>query len=606
MLQQITIKNIATFDEAGASFNPQQVNFIFGNNGSGKTTIGNVIADISKYPSCSLKWQQKPLETLVYNRRFVHQNFGQPTDIRGIFTFGENNIAEIENIATNQAELNLQEIELQKHQAEIEIKNNDLEKLAKNFKEIKCWENIYKKYELIFKEAFKSYKTKEKFADKILFLCRQYGGAPNTQAIPTYEELAAKAQTILNDEAVRAPQIQKFSSINFTDLEQNPILSEIIIGKNDVDIAGLITNLQNSDWVKSGTNYLKINDQNCPFCQQQISTDFKQQLDKYFDQSYQQKIAELEIAQNQYRLQGAILLDLIQNYQNLNHQFINADALSDLEKIIRTTHEKNLLTVSNKIKEPSLKIQLDSISPNISKLQSLIELAIASTNKHNALIDNIKKERELLINQIWDFVADQAKDDLKKHLNDQRNIETEIENLQKNERFSKQKIRDLKNTIAASEAKITSIMPAIEAINSALVDVGFTNFSLTTEVDQSSYKIVRANGEDAKKTLSEGEKTLITFLYFYYLTSGGFDQNDTANQRVVVLDDPISSLDDNILKVVANLTKKLIDSCRKGGKIKQIFILTHNSGFWKELAEEQNDALILTIQKINNKSQFII
>ena len=249
---------------------------------------------------------------------------------------------------------------------------------------------------------------------------------------------------------------------------------------------------------------------------------------------------------------------------------------------------------------------MDSLVPHIAKLQTLIELAISSIKKHNELIDNIKKERELLINQIWEFIADEAKEKVQSHNKDQRDIEIVIENLQKNERLVKQKIRDLKSEIAASEAKITSIKPAIDAINTVLANVGFTNFSLAQGQDKSSYKIIRQNGDDARKTLSEGEKTLITFLYFYHLTKGGFDQDETANERVIVLDDPISSLDDSILLVVANLTKKLIDDCKNGSKIKQIFVLTHNSYFWKELTQaalgEQNE-LFFVLKKVDNKSQ---
>ena len=601
-ITKITIKNIASFDVQGAEFEPNQINFIYGSNGSGKTTIANVLTDPSKYPSCKINWQQKPLETLVYNRLFVHRNFGQPTDIRGIFTFGENNITEIENITSKQAELGSIEVGLQKYQAEIAVKTNDLEKLEKHFKEVKCWEGIYKKYETAFKGAFKSYKTKEKFAEKISFLCR----SPSNQANLTFLELETKSRIVFNEEANKVPEIQKFSSPNFANLEQNPIFAEIIIGKNDVDIAGLIANLQNSDWVKNGVQYLKINDQNCPFCQQKITDDFKQQLDKYFDENYLQKIQELNSAKNKYGSEGEFLLGFIRQYQALNHKFIDLDELNNLEKIIQSTFEKNLLTLNNKIKEPSLKIKLDSLVPHIAKLQTLIELAISSIKKHNELIDNIKKERELLINQIWEFIADEAKEKVQSHNKDQRDIEIVIENLQKNERLVKQKIRDLKSEIAASEAKITSIKPAIDAINAVLADVGFTNFSLAQGQDKSSYKIIRQNGDDARKTLSEGEKTLITFLYFYHMTKGGFDQDETANERVIVLDDPISSLDDSILLVVANLTKRLIDDCKNGSKIKQIFVLTHNSYFWKELTQaalgEQNE-LFFVLKKVNNKSQ---
>lgn len=596
-ITRISIKNFASFDTQGIEFEPQKINFIYGKNSTGKTTIANVLSNISQYPSCNISWQQRPLEVLVYNRRFVHQNFGQSSDIKGIFNLGEHNISEIENIALRQKEIGLREAELQKYQSEIIIKNNDLEKLEKHFKEIKCWEGIYKKYEEAFSGAFKNYKTKEKFAEKISILCR----LSSNQATLTYRELEAKSQTIFNDKAEKASEITKFLAPNFINLEQNSIFAEIIIGKSNVDIAGLIANLQNSDWVKNGVNYFKINNQNCPFCQQSITDDFRQQLDQYFDESYRQKIVELNLARDKYYLEGVLLLEKICQYQTLDHQFINLDEINKLKNIIQTTFEKNLLTINNKIKEPSLKIELDSLIKNIEELQKLIDQAILNTSEHNDLINNLKKEKDLLTNQIWNFIAAEAQDTYQNHNKDRHNIKMAIEDLQKNERLIKQKIRDLKSQINALEAKITSIKPAINTINQVLADVGFANFFLAEGEDKSSYKIIRQNGDDARKTLSEGEKTLITFLYFYHLTKGGFDQDEAANDRVVVLDDPISSLDDATLLVVAQLTKQLIDDCQNGGKIKQFFVLTHNNNFWKELTDI-NGGLYFALTTNNNKS----
>ena len=596
-ITRISIKNFASFDSQGIEFEPQKINFIYGKNSTGKTTIANVLSNISQYPSCNISWQQRPLEVLVYNRRFVHQNFGQSSDIKGIFNLGEHNISEIENIALRQKEIGLREAELQKYQSEIIIKNNDLEKLEKHFKEIKCWEGIYKKYEEAFSGAFKNYKTKEKFAEKISILCR----LSSNQATLTYRELEAKSQTIFNDKAKKASEITKFLAPNFINLEQNSIFVEIIIGKSNVDIAGLIANLQNSDWVKNGVNYFKINNQNCPFCQQSITDDFRQQLDQYFDESYRQKIVELNLARDKYYLEGVLLLEKICQYQTLDHQFINLDEINKLKNIIQTTFEKNLLTINNKIKEPSLKIELDSLIKNIEELQKLIDQAILNTSEHNDLINNLKKEKDLLTNQIWNFIAAEAQNTYKNHNKDRHNIKMAIEDLQKNERLIKQKIRDLKSQINALEAKITSIKPAINTINQVLADVGFANFFLAEGEDKSSYKIIRQNGDDARKTLSEGEKTLITFLYFYHLTKGGFDQDEAANDRVVVLDDPISSLDDATLLVVAQLTKQLIDDCQNGGKIKQFFVLTHNNNFWKELTDI-NGGSYFALTTSNNKS----
>ena len=57
-----------------------------------------------------------------------------------------------------------------------------------------------------------------------------------------------------------------------------------------------------------------------------------------------------------------------------------------------------------------------------------------------------------------------------------------------------------------------------------------------------------------------------------------------TTDRVVVFDDPVSSLDSDILFIVGSLIKGLFDEVRAGtAQIKQIFVLTHNVYFHKEV-----------------------
>lgn len=96
--------------------------------------------------------------------------------------------------------------------------------------------------------------------------------------------------------------------------------------------------------------------------------------------------------------------------------------------------------------------------------------------------------------------------------------------------------------------------------------------------------MVRPDGTDAKATLSEGERTFISFLYFYHLLKGSLIQSGITTDRVVVIDDPVSSLDADILFIVSTLIRSLFDEVRSGSApIKQMFVLTHNVYFHKEV-----------------------
>ncbi len=86
------------------------------------------------------------------------------------------------------------------------------------------------------------------------------------------------------------------------------------------------------------------------------------------------------------------------------------------------------------------------------------------------------------------------------------------------------------------------------------------------------YEINRS-GKRAKN-ISEGEKTAIAFAYFCIHLTG---QDFTIKDGIVVIDDPISSLDSGLLfKVCAAIKKQM----RNAG---QLVILTHNFDFFNHL-----------------------
>lgn len=105
------------------------------------------------------------------------------------------------------------------------------------------------------------------------------------------------------------------------------------------------------------------------------------------------------------------------------------------------------------------------------------------------------------------------------------------------------------------------------------------------------YTIVRNNGISADiGTLSEGEQTFIAFLYYYHKVQG-VDSNHTGHQETLcVIDDPISSLDSEVLFIIGSLIKKLISQCIDNeGQVKQLIIFTHNVYFHKEITYVRNN-----------------
>src|SRR5690606_37662314 len=77
------------------------------------------------------------------------------------------------------------------------------------------------------------------------------------------------------------------------------------------------------------------------------------------------------------------------------------------------------------------------------------------------------------------------------------------------------------------------------------------------------------------------------------------------------IDDPVSSLDSEVLFIVSTLIKLILDNVRNDkGSIKQIFVLTHNTYFFKEVTfisnrdsrNIRNDTMFFIVRKINGLS----
>lgn len=106
------------------------------------------------------------------------------------------------------------------------------------------------------------------------------------------------------------------------------------------------------------------------------------------------------------------------------------------------------------------------------------------------------------------------------------------------------------------------------------------------------YEVRRPDGTIAEN-LSEGEKNFIAFLYFYHLVYGSSSEDGETREKIVVIDDPVSSMDSGPLFIVSTLVKQMIEVCRNnadnrdrvadGNFIKQIFILIYNAYFHREI-----------------------
>ena len=93
-------------------------------------------------------------------------------------------------------------------------------------------------------------------------------------------------------------------------------------------------------------------------------------------------------------------------------------------------------------------------------------------------------------------------------------------------------------------------------INSTLKTSGFTGFHFR-EKEGNAYELVRDSQTDhgAAIGLSEGERRFVAFLYFFHTVMGSLEEDGEIEDKVVVIDDPVCSLDSEVLAFVAALVR---------------------------------------------------
>ena len=586
MIKSILIKQIATFDNDGTTIdNLKRVNFIYGANGCGKTTISNYLYDTeeSKFEHCKLDWENDPIKTLVYNKEFRTRNFGNGK-IGGVFTLGEASAEQIQTIedkGITLKELKNDKIKKDETLDKLIVRKDELTSIFKEF----CWLNIYKKYETTFKDAFVGFQNKEKFKNKILIEKRN-----NTANLKPFDYLKEKSKTVFGK---RPENILLLDSVQYRrviEIENSNIWQKIIVGKADVNIAKLIQKLNINDWVNQGQNYLQ--DKTCPFCQENtITEDFKKQLDSFFDEEFIKNINSIKKLKEEYLLLTSNLENKLNQLET--NQKSNKNNKLELEKfsaylktlISQITTNKELL--NQKIKEPSRSIELISLEEQFKLISDLINDANSEITKNNLIVNNYNTERETLIKQVWKYCCNEFTTQITKFNTDKTGNEAGISSLKLQIQEKINAYDTLNIEIKNLSKNVTSIQPTIDEINRLLINYGFINFKIVPATEDGFYQIQREDGSIAEKTLSEGEVTFITFLYYLQLTKGGINEESVNDERILIIDDPISSLDSNVLFIVSTLVKEIAKKIKTDeGNIKQLILLTHNVYFHKEVSYE--------------------
>jgi wobble nucleotide-excising tRNase len=190
-------------------------------------------------------------------------------------------------------------------------------------------------------------------------------------------------------------------------------------------------------------------------------------------------------------------------------------------------------------------------------------------NKTNAFEAEKETARAALEAHYLSTVAKQV-DDLTKQIGERRD---QINRLTDGhvELQDTRSLAAIAESIAAKKAQVSNAHAGGAKMTGLLKDfLGRTD--LTFDSSDEGYH-VRRRGKLAKR-LSEGEKTAIAFIYFIVQLG---DQNFDLAEGIVVIDDPVSSLDSSAIYQAFAYLKNAVKDAR------QVFLLTHNFEFLKLL-----------------------
>jgi wobble nucleotide-excising tRNase len=370
-------------------------------------------------------------------------------------------------------------------------------------------------------------------------------------------------------------------------------------------------------WIKDGLDNINEAANNCSFCGQSLSNaaDLIEAYHSYFNKAYRNYISEVsnEIAQLKDEWQGISLNSIGGIFRNKTiltkyQQEISSsefdELVSDFEKIaeiqIENDLNENIKALSEQLKEyfnAKERKPHESIEPsNFSEIISFITSYFSMLEK----LEEIVKTIRIAIKEFKDSYLDQK--EIQSRI-EQLNIEIDtlkknIARVEQNEECesyleAKRELKTIVERISTNEENLSQnqshyLENFYNKINYYFQRFGSEHFTLERETDNRGhqpvyylrvkYRDVKIDESNFKSVFSESDKRALALSVFWAKIS--LLDEDQKSKAIIVLDDPITSFDDNRIRLSLNIIK---DALRY---VRQIVILTHYTHFIRSFCEQ--------------------
>ena len=324
-----------------------------------------------------------------------------------------------------------------------------------------------------------------------------------------------------------------------------------------------------ADWTRQGlVLHRERGAELCQFCEQPPPEDRIAKLENHFNDQYERFIQRIdqEIAQQKAASEGSARLRLpavAELYGDLGPDLQGRKA--DLKEALRLAHdfaEAAVQTLEEKRSRAFERVDLRLKAPSVDA--SAIARLNQVIQKHNEACDDFTNRVSLAREQL-------AADMIAAELEEFNSHKDTVHRARVDAEEKAQEARRLESEIAKLEKEIVEHRQPAEELNEDLRKY-LGHKELYLEVKENGYTMTR--GGVPAESLSEGETTAIALLYFLKSLN---DRRFTVENSVIVLDDPVSSLDANALFLAFGFIRERTD--RAG----QLFVLTHNFSFFRQV-----------------------
>lgn len=559
-------------------------NILFGYNGKGKSSIAIGIKD--EFLKDTTK---KPENLRIFDRDYISHSLlleNSEGKIKGVeANFGQGGV-NIENKIKELEKQIISEVEIAK------LDSNIVDSRKKIRTEIDAIHDRRKG------EVGISKKSSTDSIERVIELYKN-----DFQEAKKIEADEEKLIKIIGDNAIEK-QIAQNENLRPLNLSKIPttLLEEVkVIFKEKFGEDISIPEYEVVQWIESGLKIHKEGD-NCKFCDGKLDfLDVKSKIAEFKENKRHKATEKLK----QFREQLQSLLETIKIIEKEAKTYSTNIGTEIEQHFSAISSKKNTiesLITSCQSKIDKIEIQETFDFELLAETYKVIEESISSITKTKSeQLSELRKKQNNLTTLVKGAIGLEIikSAPIKDKLKEVKDKEVDLKEKRDNNKKKQQEIQDLKQQKSLTKDFADFVSQILNDINISL--------KVELDTDNKNY-IIKSTNENATltiKDISEGEKNLLALLFFYYeLFADNKQQSVKPEIELIIVDDPISSMDDSNKFYILELMKNLLELPNQ-----QIFVLTHswedycNLSYGKKAWDNNQPFATFEIRKANGKSE---